>query len=91
VLSAEDLRLGAALAAFVLAASVLLLRVQRRAVPTSAAHREAVAGLFADLEEHLTAAEDLRAFLTLRPASAVLLDLGQAARVLVGRARLGEA
>jgi len=61
VLSAKDLRLGAALAVFVLAASVLLLRVQRRAVPTSAAHREAVAGLFADLEEHLTAAEDLRA------------------------------
>src|SRR5205814_1268549 len=33
----------------------------RRAVPTSAAHREVVARMFADLEEHLAAAEDLRA------------------------------
>ena len=50
-----------ALAAFVAAASFLLVRVQRRAVPTSAAHREVVANMFADLEEHLAAAEDLRA------------------------------
>ena len=61
VLTVEDVRLGIALAVFVAAASVLLVRVQRRAVPSSAAHRAVVAALFADLEEHLTAAEDLRA------------------------------
>ncbi|MEY2421882.1 MAG: ATP-binding cassette, subfamily bacterial [Acidimicrobiaceae bacterium] len=61
VLTVDDIRLGAALAAFVVAASLFLVRVQRRAVPTSAAHRAIVAGLFADLEEHLAAAEDLRA------------------------------
>jgi ATP-binding cassette, subfamily B, bacterial len=61
VLTFEDVRLGAALAVFVAAASLVLVRVQRRAVPSSAAYREIVAGMFADLEEHLAAAEDLRA------------------------------
>ena len=61
VLTVEDVRLGMALAVFVASAAVLLVRVQRRAVPSSAAHREVVAALFADLEEHLSAAEDLRA------------------------------
>jgi ABC-type multidrug transport system fused ATPase/permease subunit len=61
VLTFEDVRLGLALAAFVVGASFLLVGVQRRAVPSSAAHREVVAGMFADLEEHLAAAEDLRA------------------------------
>jgi len=61
VLTVDDVRLGVALALFVLAASFFLVRVQRRAVPTSAAHREIVARMFADLEEHLAAAEDLRA------------------------------
>ena len=61
VLTLEDVRLGLALAAFVAAAAMLLVRVQRRAVPSSAAHRAVVAGMFADLEEHLSAAEDLRA------------------------------
>lgn len=61
VLTVEDVRLGVALALFVAAASFFLVRVQRRALPTSAAHREVVATMFADLEEHLAAAEDLRA------------------------------
>ena len=37
------------------------MRVQRRAVPSAAASRAVDAHLFADLEEHLAAAEDLRA------------------------------
>jgi ATP-binding cassette subfamily B protein len=61
VLTVDDLRLGAALGVFVAVAGVLLVRVQRRAVPSSAAHRALVAEMFADLEEHLAAAEDLRA------------------------------
>src|SRR5438105_12676029 len=54
-------RHGVALAAFVGAASFLLARVQRHAVPASAAARAVFADMFADLEEHLAAAEDLRA------------------------------
>jgi len=61
VLTITDVWLGVALAVFVAVSSVLLVRVQRRAVPTSAAHRAIVADMFADLEEHLAAAEDLRA------------------------------
>ena len=45
-----------------------------------------------DLEvRRVGAAEDLRPVLALRPAGAVLVDLGQRARVLEGGARLGEA
>jgi ABC-type multidrug transport system fused ATPase/permease subunit len=61
VLTIADVRLGVALVLFVGFASVMLVRVQRRALPTSAAYRAVVAGMFADLEEHLAAAEDLRA------------------------------
>jgi len=61
VLTVEDVRLGVALAMFVAVAFWFLVHVQRRAVPSSAAHREVVANMFADLEEHLAAAEDLRA------------------------------
>src|SRR5438445_5598672 len=61
VLTVDDVRLGLALAVFVAAASLVLVRVQRRAVPSASAHRAVVAGMFADLEEHLAAAEDLRA------------------------------
>src|SRR5437016_4495456 len=61
VLTVEDARLGVALAAFVASAALLLVRVQRHAVPASAAARAVFADMFADLEEHLAAAEDLRA------------------------------
>src|SRR3954471_24499501 len=61
VLTVTDVWLGVALAAFVGGASILLVRVQRRAIPSATAHREVVANMFADLEEHLAAAEDLRA------------------------------
>ncbi len=61
MLTVDDVRLGLALAVFVGAASILLIRVQRRAIPSATAHREVVANMFADLEEHLAAAEDLRA------------------------------
>jgi ABC-type multidrug transport system fused ATPase/permease subunit len=61
VLTYEDIWLGAALAVFVALAAVALTRVQRRAIPATAAARATTAHLFADLEEHLTAAEDLRA------------------------------
>jgi ABC-type multidrug transport system fused ATPase/permease subunit len=61
VLTVADVRLGVALALFIAVSSVFLVRVQRRAVPSAAASREVDAHLFADLEEHLAAAEDLRA------------------------------
>jgi len=61
VLTVADVRLGAALAVFIAVSSFFLVRVQRRAVPYAAASREVDAHLFADLEEHLAAAEDLRA------------------------------
>jgi ABC-type multidrug transport system fused ATPase/permease subunit len=61
VLTVADLRLGAALALFIAISAVFLVRVQRRAVPSATASRSVDAHLFADLEEHLAAAEDLRA------------------------------
>jgi ATP-binding cassette subfamily B protein len=61
VLTVADVRLGVALAIFIAVAFVLLARVQRRAVPSATASRAVDAHLFADLEEHLAAAEDLRA------------------------------
>ena len=61
VLTVEDIRLGVALSVFVAAAALLLVRVQRHAVPSSTAARAVFAEMFADLEEHLAAAEDLRA------------------------------
>jgi ABC-type multidrug transport system fused ATPase/permease subunit len=61
VLTVADVRLGVALAIFIAVAAVVLTRVQRRAVPSAAASRGFDARLFADLEEHLAAAEDLRA------------------------------
>jgi ABC-type multidrug transport system fused ATPase/permease subunit len=61
VLTIADVRLGAALAVFIAVSSFFLVRVQRRAVPHAAASRAVDAHLFADLEEHLAAAEDLRA------------------------------
>jgi ABC-type multidrug transport system fused ATPase/permease subunit len=61
VLTVADLRLGAALALYISVSSVFLVRVQRQAVPSAAASRAVDAHLFADLEEHLAAAEDLRA------------------------------
>ena len=61
VLTVADIRLGVALAVFIAVSAVLLTRVQHRAVPSAAASRGVDAHLFADLEEHLAAAEDLRA------------------------------
>jgi ABC-type multidrug transport system fused ATPase/permease subunit len=61
VLTVADVRLGVALAVFITVASIFLVRVQRRAVPSAADARAVDAHLFADLEEHLAAAEDLRA------------------------------
>jgi ABC-type multidrug transport system fused ATPase/permease subunit len=61
ILTITNYWLGAALALFVGIASFVLLRIQRRAVPSAAASRAMEAQLFADLEEHLAAAEDLRA------------------------------
>src|SRR5262249_18509884 len=61
VLTIADVWLGLALGIFIAVASFFLVRVQRRAVPSAAASRAVDARLFADLEEHLAAAEDLRA------------------------------
>jgi ABC-type multidrug transport system fused ATPase/permease subunit len=61
ILTIADVRLGLALGLFIAVSSFFLVRVQRRAVPSAAAARAVDARLFADLEEHLAAAEDLRA------------------------------
>jgi ATP-binding cassette subfamily B protein len=61
VLTVADVRLGLALAVFIAVASAFLVRVQHRAVPSATVSRAADAHLFADLEEHLAAAEDMRA------------------------------
>jgi ABC-type multidrug transport system fused ATPase/permease subunit len=56
-----DYRLGMALAIFVAVSALVLVRAQHRAVPTGMLARQADAHLFGDIEEHLVAAEDLRA------------------------------
>jgi ABC-type multidrug transport system fused ATPase/permease subunit len=61
ILTIADVRLGLALGVFIAVSSYFLVRVQRRAVPSAASARAVDARLFADLEEHLAAAEDLRA------------------------------
>jgi ABC-type multidrug transport system fused ATPase/permease subunit len=61
VLTIANIYLGVALAIFIVVSSFFLTRVQRRAVPSAAYSRAVDARLFADLEEHLAAAEDLRA------------------------------
>jgi ATP-binding cassette, subfamily B, bacterial len=57
----EDLRVGAALVAFLAVAAVIVTRMQRAAVPRAEAEREATAQFTGLLEERLGGAEELRA------------------------------
>lgn len=61
VVTIEDWRVGAALAALVAAAAVALVRLKERAVPSATADRAANALVIGNLEERLAGAEDLRA------------------------------
>jgi ABC-type multidrug transport system fused ATPase/permease subunit len=61
LVSVEDLRIGAAIIVYVVVATLVLSRVQRRAIPAVTGFREAMAQLFGSLEERLAAAEDIRA------------------------------
>src|SRR5262249_28312455 len=61
VMTFADIRLGAALAIYILVVGTALTRVQRHAIPSGVVARAADADLFGSLEENLAAAEDLRA------------------------------
>ncbi len=61
VLSLEDWRLGAALAVYALLTVFGLAMMRNTAVPAWEEAREASAGLFGFLEEHLSGTEDIRA------------------------------
>lgn len=61
VMTLEDVRVGGALVVFLVAATVAVVRLQRRAQPLAIASRQAMAQKFGSLEERLAAAEDLRA------------------------------
>ncbi|MGH9245604.1 MAG: ABC transporter ATP-binding protein [Acidimicrobiales bacterium] len=56
-----DVRIGVVLIAYAAIITVIILRLQRRAVPAATAVRETFAQLFGNLEERLAAAEDIRA------------------------------
>jgi ATP-binding cassette, subfamily B, bacterial len=56
----EDPRVAIALVAFLVLATTMVLRLQRRTLPMALASREAMAQKFGNLEERLAAAEDLR-------------------------------
>ena len=56
----EDVRVGAALVAFLAVAAVVVTRMQRAAVPRAEAEREATAQFTGLLEERLGGAEELR-------------------------------
>lgn len=57
----EDWRVGLAMAAFVVAATVVIARLRDRAVPQSKAERAAYAAVIGLVEEQLDGAEDVRA------------------------------
>jgi ATP-binding cassette subfamily B protein len=61
VVLATDLRVGVVLSVYAVAMGFLLVRLQRRAVPSATAVRETYAQLFGNLEERLAGAEDIRA------------------------------
>ncbi|MBT3344128.1 MAG: ABC transporter ATP-binding protein [Gemmatimonadetes bacterium] len=61
VLFSEDWRLGAALAVYAILTVVSLAMMRNTAVPAWDEAREASAGLFGFLEEHLSGTEDIRA------------------------------
>ncbi len=56
-----DARIGAVLLVYAALIGLLLVRVQRRAVPAATAFRESMAQLFGNLEERLAGMEDIRA------------------------------
>jgi ABC-type multidrug transport system fused ATPase/permease subunit len=58
---AADARIGAVLLVYAAIIGVLLLRLQRRAVPAATEVREAMAQLMGNLEERLAGMEDIRA------------------------------
>lgn len=58
---AADARIGAVLLVYAGLMAILVVRLQRRAVPAATAVRETFAQLFGSLEERLAAAEDIRA------------------------------
>jgi len=61
VLIREDVRVGAVLSIFAVAALLLLNRYREVAVPSATAEREASANLFGFLEERLAGIDDIRA------------------------------
>lgn len=61
LVTVEDWRVGAAMAGFVAAAIVLVVRLRNRAVPATTAERAAYADVIGLVEEQLAGAEDLRA------------------------------
>jgi ABC-type multidrug transport system fused ATPase/permease subunit len=58
---AADARIGAVLLIYAVAMTVLLVRLQRHAVPAATEVREAMAQLMGNLEERLAGLEDIRA------------------------------
>ncbi|MGH8901066.1 MAG: ABC transporter ATP-binding protein [Egibacteraceae bacterium] len=61
LVSREDWRVGLAMAAFVVAATAVIVRLRDRAVPQSKAERAAYATVIGLVEEQLDGAEDVRA------------------------------
>lgn len=57
----EDVRIGAALVAFLLVAATIVVRFQQMTVPLATAEREATAQVIGNLEERLAGAEEIRA------------------------------
>ena len=78
-----DVRVGAVLSLFALAALAIMLLTRAFALPAWVAFREASARLFGFIEEHLTGLEDIR---SLGAGSYVLSGLGERARVRMGTA-----
>jgi len=61
LVSLQDIRLGLAFSALVVAGGAVLVRGQRSVVPMAEAEREAWAQLYGGIEEHIAGAEDIRA------------------------------
>lgn len=57
----EDVRVGAALSGFLVFATLVVVQLQRRAIPLATAQREAVAQVIGNLEERIGGAEEIRA------------------------------